>query len=256
MKQHFIYLTTNLINNKKYIGKHYGEINDNYLGSGTLLKKAIAKYGKENFHREILFISNSAEENSLKEKEFIKIFNAVESKNFYNIHVGGQGGNTTAGWSEEQKTNYSKKLSAKMLGKNNPRYGVKLSEETKNKIRQNRNTSYMKTKEYRQKMSNAIAGEKNGMYGKTHSEESKKLMSEHSKGKTSGNKNGMYGKKGNKALNGKKIYMYDENHKLIKTFNAKTAVLEFLNLKGHTGLNKAIREHTLYKGFYWSVETK
>lgn len=49
MKQYFIYETTNLKNGKKYIGKHYGELNDSYLGSGTLLKKAIEKYGKESF---------------------------------------------------------------------------------------------------------------------------------------------------------------------------------------------------------------
>lgn len=36
-KQHFIYITTNLINNKKYIGKHYGFLNDEYLGSGINL---------------------------------------------------------------------------------------------------------------------------------------------------------------------------------------------------------------------------
>ena len=44
----------------------------------------------------------------------------------------------------------------------------------------------------------------------------------------------MYCKKGNKAINGKKIAMYDTNNNLIQIFNAKTAVLEFLGLKGHT----------------------
>ena len=43
MKQYYIYETTNNINNKKYIGKHYGEIDDSYLGSGILIKKAIKK---------------------------------------------------------------------------------------------------------------------------------------------------------------------------------------------------------------------
>lgn len=81
-------------------------------------------------------------------------------------------------------------------------------------------------------------------------------MSEHSKGKTVGKKNGMYGKKGDKAVNGKKVYMYDENWNLLRIFNAKTAVLDYLQLTGHSGLNKAIKNKTLYKGFYWSVETK
>lgn len=255
MKKYFIYLTTNLINNHKYIGKHYGKLNDNYLGSGTLLKEAIKKYGKENFKREILFISKDEEENAEKEKEFISIFNAVERRDFYNIHEGGHGGNTIAGWTKERKNDYLKKLSKQRSGANNPMYGKHVSEETKNKIRNNRDTSYMKTDAYRIKMSNAVEGNKNGMYGKHHTEESKNKMSINSKGKTSGNKNGMYGKKGEKAINGKKVFMYDPNFNLVRVFNAKTAALEFLKLKGHTGLDKAIKEHTIYKGFYWSVET-
>jgi len=57
MKLYYIYLTTNLINNKKYIGKHFGELEDGYLGSGLLLQRAIEKYGKENFSKQILYIS-------------------------------------------------------------------------------------------------------------------------------------------------------------------------------------------------------
>ena len=211
--------------------------------------------GKNHFRKEILFISQSEEENANKEKEFIKVFDAVKNPLFYNIHEGGNGGNTIAGWSEEEKKEHSKKLSEKYTGKGNPRYGVHLTDETKQKIRENRNTSYMQTEEYRKIMSKAVSGEKNGMYGKHHTEESKKLMSEHSKGKTSGSKNGMYGKSKDQALNGKKVYMYDKDYNLVKIFNAKTAVLAFLNMKGHTGLDKAIKEKNLYKGFYWSVET-
>ena len=59
MKQHYIYLTTNKINGMKYIGKHYGELDDSYLGSGKILKRAIEKYGKENFEKSILSISQT-----------------------------------------------------------------------------------------------------------------------------------------------------------------------------------------------------
>lgn len=256
----YIYMTTNLINGKKYIGKHKGELNDSYLGSGTLLLRAIKKYGKENFKKEILYISKDEKENSIKEKEFIKKYNAVNREDFYNIHEGGDGGNTIAGWTEEQKIAYSKKISEKYAGEKNPRYGIHLTEETKEKIRKNRDTSYMKTEEYRKKMSMAVSGEKNGMYGKHHTQESKLKMSINSIGKVAGEKNGMYGKKGDKAINGKKIAMYDEKYNLIRIFNAKTAVLSFLGLKGHTQLDRAIKEGTLYKGYYWknyiSVETK
>lgn len=48
-----IYKTTNLINNKIYVGKD-SHNDSNYFGSGTILVKAIKKYGKENFKKEIL----------------------------------------------------------------------------------------------------------------------------------------------------------------------------------------------------------
>ena len=47
-----IYLTTNLINGKIYIGLLTNLKKKNYLGSGKILKKAINAYGKENFKRE------------------------------------------------------------------------------------------------------------------------------------------------------------------------------------------------------------
>ena len=41
-KQYYIYLTTNLVNGKKYIGQHYGRLDDKYFGSGVIITKAIA----------------------------------------------------------------------------------------------------------------------------------------------------------------------------------------------------------------------
>ena len=51
----FIYITKNLINNKKYIGQHkinnQETLDPNYLGSGKILNNSINKYGKINFKR-------------------------------------------------------------------------------------------------------------------------------------------------------------------------------------------------------------
>ena len=260
MKQHYIYLTTNLLTNMKYIGKHFGELDDNYLGSGTILKKAIDKYGKENFSKEILFISSSDEENCKKEKEYIQLFNAVSNPMFYNLHEGGSGGNTTAGYTPEQKEALKRKLSEANAGSNNGMYGKHHTTETKQFLsfwaEFGRDNSVYRTEEFRQKMSELTIGENNGMYGRHHSEESKQKMSENRKGKTLGEKNGMYGKKGDNAINGKTIEMYDEDNNLVRVFNAKTAVLEFLNLKGHSGLDKAIKNNTIYKGYYWKQINK
>ena len=255
MKQHYIYLTTNNINGMKYIGKHYGELDDTYLGSGKLLKQGILKYGKENFTKSILYVSENDFENSEKEKQFIALYNAVSNPLFYNIHEGGSGGNTTVGYSPEEKEALRRKLSEINRGKNNGMYGKHHTEQTKAFLSYwaefERDNSHYRTDEFRQKMSQITSGSNNGMYGKKHTEESKQKMSINSKGKTAGEKNGMYGKSGNKALNGKQIEMYDENWNLIQVFNAKTAVLQFLGMKGHTQLDKAIKNQTLYKGYYW-----
>ena len=92
---YYIYLTTNTINGKQYIGQHKGRPDDNYFGSGTIILKAIKKYGKENFTKEILCFCETREEADKKEREYIQLYNAIENKNFYNNAEGGTGGD---GW--------------------------------------------------------------------------------------------------------------------------------------------------------------
>lgn len=86
----FIYITTNKINGKKYIGqKKYNGREHRYLGSGVYFKNAVKKYGKENFIRETICECETKELLDEAEKRYIKIMNAVESDNFYNISSGG-----------------------------------------------------------------------------------------------------------------------------------------------------------------------
>lgn len=107
-----IYITTNLINGKKYIGQHLKSTTkkyDYYLGSGILLKQAIQKYGKENFKKEILCLCETQEEANEKEKEYILQYNAVEGSNFYNIASGGQDGGGFKYYQEFLKTHPEEK---------------------------------------------------------------------------------------------------------------------------------------------------
>lgn len=93
MKEHFgfIYLTTNNVNGKKYIGQcsFQNRFWKTYLGSGKHLKQAVKKYGKENFSREILQYADTREELSVLEIEFISKYNAVKDPSFYNVADGG-----------------------------------------------------------------------------------------------------------------------------------------------------------------------
>lgn len=90
---HFIiYKTINLINGKFYIGMHKTKYpNDGYLGSGTIVSRAIKKYGKENFKKVILFDFDTQEEMVVKEKEIVTE-DFLKRPDVYNLNVGGDGG--------------------------------------------------------------------------------------------------------------------------------------------------------------------
>lgn len=87
-----VYKTTNKLNGKIYVGIHKTKNpNDDYIGSGKLFRRALKKYGEENFEKEVLFIFDTPEEMISKEKEIVnKLF--LESENTYNIIEGGYGG--------------------------------------------------------------------------------------------------------------------------------------------------------------------
>ncbi len=91
---YYVYEITNLINNKKYIGKRACKCNiedDSYMGSSKLLSDAIKKYGLCNFKKEIIFIcKNENEAYEIERKEIEKV-KANESRNYYNISEGGNG---------------------------------------------------------------------------------------------------------------------------------------------------------------------
>ena len=88
-RQFYIYKTTNLINGKVYIGQHMRNL-PGYLGSGVILKYSIAKYGKENFKREVLEYCESKDELNEMEFHYIKQFNSL-APGRYNLTLGGEG---------------------------------------------------------------------------------------------------------------------------------------------------------------------
>jgi group I intron endonuclease len=85
----YVYITTNLVNGKKYIGQHRSkEFDPNYKGSGKLLIKAFEKYGWDNFSTELLEECSDQESLGVRENYWINYYNAVESDKYYNILPG------------------------------------------------------------------------------------------------------------------------------------------------------------------------
>lgn len=90
----YIYKTTNLINGKIYVGQHKANSfePDIYIGSGTLFRRAVNKYGAENFKNELICECISQKDMDDKEILWIEELNTTDSSIGYNITKGGFGG--------------------------------------------------------------------------------------------------------------------------------------------------------------------
>ena len=89
---HFTYKTTNLINNRYYLGMHStNRVNDGYLGSGKRLYYELSKYGRDNFKFEILEQFTSREELVQAEINLITEQD-LKNTNCLNCKPGGSGG--------------------------------------------------------------------------------------------------------------------------------------------------------------------
>lgn len=174
-----IYKITNLVNNKIYIGKHQTkDLNDNYMGSGKQLKRAIEKYGIENFEKEILFIFEAEKEMNAKEAELVTEEFVLEDTN-YNLCPGGQGG-----WGYVNSTGLRTK------GHNKEMYN-KISHTLKNKPKEVHNHPN-KIKAVK-KLHEQGKVRYDNTKGKTHTEETKHKISLSKKGKNKGEGNSQYG---------------------------------------------------------------
>lgn len=180
-----IYIITNLVNGKTYVGQQTNN-KKHYYGSGLAIKKAIKKYGKSNFRKEIIVEGDFSKEllNEL-EKHYIKLLSPHISNNSYNLTEGGEG---QCGWvpSEECKKNMSIAAKKRMEDPEqlerlkNLRTGTILSIEhiealIKANIGNQHSKGIKRTPEVIEKIAKLLRG-------KTHTEVSKKNMSEGRKG--------------------------------------------------------------------------
>lgn len=178
---HFIYKTTNTLTGRYYLGMHStNDLNDGYLGSGTLLRRSINKHGKENHLIEILEFVSSREELAAREKEIVSL-QEVAKKGCMNLKVGGQGGFTL-----EQTRNGGKLSGAKHAEKmkNDPEFKKRitegLSECSKKRLSENKESYPLVKYRYNWK-------------GKKHSQETIEKMRQSLKGRGKGTNNSQYG---------------------------------------------------------------
>lgn len=230
-----VYIHTNKINNKAYIGitqqkpEHRWQNGHGYKNN-KYFWRSIQKYGWDNF--EHIIFANDLTQNKAEHIEIllIALYNTTNSDFGYNLSVGGSASHTGVKHSKATKEKMSEKAKERfIIPENNPFYGKKHTEESKIKIGDGHRNP---TENTRKKMSESakkrctdewkawqreLAYERyennkefvngkyvctnNPMYGRTHSKKSKEKM-------TTSNRNR------------KEIYQFDKEHNYIATYNS------------------------------------
>ena len=154
----YIYKTTNLYNGKIYIGQHKSDkFNPNYYGSGIRFQNIFKKYGKDSFKCEMLQECFSEDELNEREIYWIQKLNATDRNIGYNLMSGGykvrgikhspetikkiskskKGHHPNREYvvTDEVRQQISNTLKEYYKTHDNPKKGVKLSNETKAKLR-------------------------------------------------------------------------------------------------------------------------
>ena len=178
----YIYEITNKINGKTYVGQHTVRCNrtitsDTYWGSGKYIRRAILKYGKENFEKKILISGEFTKEeiNILEVQEIDKQRKLGKAE--YNISDGGESPFLNSDFAKEAGMKADRQKISDALHN----YWNNITEEEKEKRIQKCKETWLK---------NGYSHKTKGTTGFHHSEESKKKMSETRFGKN----NGSFGK--------------------------------------------------------------
>lgn len=158
-------------NGKFYIGKHYGKVDDAYTGSGKLIKEYFSKYGKVLDKTYVKEIIDYGDENSICDLERNYIRKGMESELCLNLHCTSGTGNFGMKHSEEAKQKMRKPKSTE--------HRKHISEAKKGKVGANKGKTFSEETRRKMKLNHAdVLGENNPMYGKKHSEETRRKMIE------------------------------------------------------------------------------
>lgn len=170
-RKSYVYKITCKITGEYYFGSSFKAKRDSYWGSGRRIRERIAKYGKDNFVKEILEEFDDRVEAHKKENQYIETFiNDDKCLNRKCEHHFGS-------YSEETR----EKFSNAKCGEKNPMYGKIFSDEHRAKIGDAQRGKHL-SDDTRSKIGAASAiakrGEKNPMFGKHHTEETKQKIRE------------------------------------------------------------------------------
>lgn len=210
MKSNEVYKITNKVTNKVYIGitnqgsgaRYRHHWYESRIGEPSPIHRSMAKYGEENFTLEIIDFADTYDELKEKEKYWIKQYNSTDRTIGYNLTEGGDG-----------------------------TFGKKLSEETKDKIRQK-------------------------ALGRKLSEETKAKMSESRKGKCSDKQKKHLSKLQEQCK--QKVYQYSKQGEFIAEYNSIIEACKALNLNRDTirrqlkNPPKNLKDHRIK--FLWKTE--
>lgn len=245
----YIYITENLINGKCYIGQHKSKTFDkSYKGSGVYLTRSIEKYGWENFRTYIIEWVESIEELNSREVYWINLFDAVNDSMFYNLALGGMGGDTYSFLSESDK-NRIKEITKRV------HTGKVVSEETSRKRVETFKRNFKGiSDETRRRLRESSTGENNGFYNKTHSDEVRKVIGDKSRGRRSKMKGKKFSDESKKNMGkcGVSVLCVEENIK----FSSFREAARFLGVKCAGCIKKCADSNKygldrMYHGYHW-----
>jgi group I intron endonuclease len=177
---HYVYKITNLMNDMFYIGKHSTEhVDDGYMGSGTLLRRAIVKHGLDNFKKEILQFFDTADQALEYERQLVTR-ELVERKDTYNLNVGGSGSWHAANSNPELRKQKNAKAARSMNSKtwSDPEFRERKREQTSQLSKKLHAEGHLSAPDWT---------------GRKHKEESKRKIGEANSKRQSGSGNSNFG---------------------------------------------------------------
>ena len=180
--QAHIYIVTNKLNGKQYVGQT--TVARNKVGHGLAMTEAYVAYGKDNFVYEHICdgIDNRNTLNAI-EKFWIATCGTI-APNGYNIEAGGSDKGEVAQSTRQKmsallkgrpmKEETKEKIRQALMGEKNHFYGKKHTNEALEKIgKASIGRVKVLSEETKQNLRELRVGEKNPMYGKKHTDETK-----------------------------------------------------------------------------------